>query len=101
MDIDGGVKRNLYDSMAEGVTGAGCVVRDNVSVAAGAISRPKSCRTSSVATPSSGSASFNLSTKELARADGERMIERMKATGIIRIQWAHHQWTQRCRCVHW
>ena len=26
MDIDGGVKRNLYDSMAEGVTGAGCVV---------------------------------------------------------------------------
>ena len=26
MDIDGGMRRNVYDSMAEGVTGAGCVV---------------------------------------------------------------------------
>ena len=26
MDIDGGMRRNLYDSMAEGVTNAGCVV---------------------------------------------------------------------------
>ena len=25
-DIDGGMRQNLYDSMAEGVTNAGCVV---------------------------------------------------------------------------
>ena len=51
------------------------------SVAAGANSRPNSCRTGLVATPSSGSACFNLSTKDLARA--ERMIERMMSAGII------------------